>query len=183
MRKKICTEHVIFSALLCIAHLWGQQALARDSLRDLLITYRCEVVRRLERIYAAGDPTSDRDRFIAITVPGRAQAYVQCLLHDKNTGIYCEAASGFWFDEPGKPRTFYHPRDAIAALARLGFNTDDSAENFSVDRDLATPPDFNALADFILRTLHDGYGARDTMRLEFNAPFAPDKPTSCIPLG
>lgn len=160
----------------------GQEA-RRDSFHDLQLAYRCEIVRRLERIYSTGNPASDYDRFIAVTVPNRAQAYVQCLFHDNNTKIYCEAASGFWAGGKGKPRTFYQPPETVAALARLGFDSDDSAGNYKHDRAIATPPDFNQLADFILRALHDGYGARDTTRLIFNAPFAPGTPTSCVPVG
>jgi hypothetical protein len=150
---------------------------------DLLVQYRCPVVDRLERIYAAGDPTSSRHRFLAITVPHSAQAYVQCIFHDNNTKLYCEAASGFYYDPPGAPRTFHQPTNAVAALGRLGFSTDDSAGNFSVDRDVADPPDFNALADFMLKALHDGYGARADMNLEFNAPFAPSPSSKCIPVS
>lgn len=33
---------------------------AGDGFRDLQVAYRCEVVRRLEQIYATGDPQSSR---------------------------------------------------------------------------------------------------------------------------
>jgi len=158
-------------------------AAAADSFRDLLVAYRCEVVQRLEQIYATGDLASDRHRFIAITVPAHPHGYVQCIFHDKGTGLYCEAASGFWYDKAGAPRTFHQTAKAIAALAQLGFDTDDSQGNFNIDRDLSDPPDFNAAADFMLRALHDGYDARGDMSLEFNAPFARNTPTSCIPVS
>lgn len=158
-------------------------AAAGGSFHDLLFNYRCEVVIRLEQIHASGDPAQDRDRFIAITVPGHAHGYVQCIFHDSQTGLYCEAASGYWFDQEGGPRTFRQPPEAIAALARLGFDTDDSQGNFSIDLPLAPRPDFNALADFMLRALHDGYGARGEMQLQFNAPFAPRTPSSCVPVS
>jgi len=37
---------------------------------------------------------------------------------------------------------------------------DDSKGNFKTDMSVADPPNFNAIADFMLRALHDGYGAR-----------------------
>jgi hypothetical protein len=156
---------------------------AADSFHDLLVAYRCDVVQRLEQIYATGDLTSDRDRFIAITVPNHPHGYVQCIFHDSGTGLYCEAASGFWYDKAGAPRTFHQPAKAVAALERLGFDTDDSQGNFKIDRELGSPPDFNAAADFMLRALHDGYDARGDMRLKFNAPFARGTPTTCIPVS
>jgi hypothetical protein len=108
---------------------------------------------------------------------------VQCIFHDNNTKLYCEAASGFYYDGPGEPRTFHHPTSAIAALGRLGFSTDDSGGNFNVDLDVSDPPNFNTLADFMLEALHDGYGARADMKLQFNAPFAPRPTSKCIPVS
>ena len=166
-----------------VASVLACQAAAAESFHDLLVVYRCEVVQRLERIYATGNPANDRDRFIAVTVPGHPHGYVQCIFHDNQTGLYCEAASGFWYDKPGTPRTFHQPPAAIAALARLGFDTDDSKGNFKIDFPVAAPPDFNATADFILRALYDGYGARADSNLKFNAPFAPNTPTTCIPVS
>ena len=153
------------------------------SFHALLEVYRCEVVHRLEQVYAAGDPASDRHRYIAISVPGRVQAYVQCMFHDHESKIYCEAASGFYYTKQGAARTFHQPPQTIAALARLGFSTDNSVGNFKVDFDVADPPDFNAMADFILQALHDGYGARGQMNLRFNAPFAPRAPSTCVPVS
>jgi hypothetical protein len=173
-----------FAALGLIAALMvSQAAAARDSFHDLLSVYRCEVVHRLEQIYATGDPASDRDRFIAVTVPGHPHGYVQCIFHDNQTALYCEAASGYWYDKEGSPRTFRQSPEAVAALARLGFDTDDSKGNFKTDIGLADPPDFNAAADFILRALHDGYGARGDMNLRFNVPFAPKAPSTCVPVS
>jgi len=179
-----CGPTVRLLAVGLVASVLASQAAAgRDSYHDLLVVYRCEVVHRLERVYVSGNPANDRDRFIAVTVPGHPHGYVQCIFHDHQTGLYCEAASGFWYDKPGTPRTFHQPPAAIAALARLGFDTDDSKGNFKIDFPVAAPPDFNAIADFILRALHDGYGARADSNLEFNAPFAPNTPTTCIPVS
>jgi hypothetical protein len=152
------------------------------SLRALLVAYRCDVVKRLEQIYVTGDPASDRDRFIAVTVPAHPHGYVQCIFHDNQTGLYCEASSGFYYAKAGEPR-FRQSAATIAALARMGFDTDDSSGNFNIDLPIADTPDFNAAADFILHALHDGYGARGDMALQFNAPFAPKTPSTCVPVS
>jgi hypothetical protein len=171
---------VVLAALITPLPVAAQDA---GTYHDLLVQYRCPVVDRLEQIYVSGNPASSHGRFLAITVPHAAQAYVQCLFHDNNRKVYCEAASGFYDAGPGAARTFHQPADVITALGRLGFSTDDSAGNFRIDRDLADPPDFNALADFILKALHDGYGARADMTLEFNAPLAPHATSKCVPVS
>lgn len=153
------------------------------SLRDFLIEYRCPVVDRLERIYEAGDPTSQRNRFLAVTNPGHPHGYVQCMFVENRTKILCEASSGFYFDPAGATRSFRLSLEAIAALGRLGFSTDDSEGNFQTLFDIAAPPDFNVLADLILKALHDAYGARAETNLEFNAPFAPRPTTTCLPVS
>lgn len=160
-----------------------EPASAADSFVDLQATYRCEVVRRLEQIYAAGDPRRDLNRYLAISLADKPNAYVQCIFFDSRSRIHCEAASGFWAAKKGQPRTFYLPPRAVAALGKLGFDTDGSAGNFSVDQDVDKSARFGALADFMLRALHDGYGARSDMKLLFNAPFAQGTPASCIPVS
>jgi hypothetical protein len=173
------------AVLVVAAFLMPTIARAEDAVttfRELLIQYRCPVVDRLQRIYEAAGPADDQDRFLIIDFPDRPQDYVQCVF-DSRTRMLCEASSGFFYDPPDRPRTYRLPADAIAALGRLGFSTDDSAGNFQIWFDVADPPDFNAIADFMLKALHDGYGARADMKLDFNAPFAPHTTSKCIPVS
>ncbi|MBC7579493.1 hypothetical protein [Tardiphaga sp.] len=156
---------------------------AADSFADLQAAYHCDVVRRLEQVYATGDPRIDLNRYLAITLPARTHAYVQCQIFDNRRRIHCEASSGFWLAKKGQKRTFYLPPRTVAALARLGFDTDDSAGNFNLERDVDKSANFHPLADLMLRALHDGYDARSDMKLQFNAPFAPATPESCIPVS
>jgi hypothetical protein len=159
---------------------WAQDT--STTFHDLLVQYRCPVVDRLQRIYEADGPADDQDRFLIVDFPNRPQDYVQCVF-DSRSKMLCEASSGFFYDAPDKPRTYRLPAAAIAALGRLGFSTDDSAGNFRIWFDVANPPDFNAIADFMLKALHDGYGARADMKLRFNAPFAPHTSSKCIPVS
>lgn len=183
------SRYFVFSALIAIwllssgAAAQGSELQAQHSLRDLLIEYRCPVVDRLERIFVAGDIANDEDCFLAITVPEHPHGYVQCLFHDRGSKILCEASSGFYYDRPGQARTFRLESAAVQALGRLGFSTDDSAGNFRIDLDAGSGPDLNRIADFILNALHDGYGARATTKLRFNAPLAPVAHSRCIPVS
>src|SRR5262245_62736312 len=82
------------------------------SLRALLMEYRCPVVDRLDRIYEHASPHDYLDRFLAVTLRDHPHGYVQCMFTDSRTRILCEASSGFHYDKPGAPRTFYLPPSA-----------------------------------------------------------------------
>jgi hypothetical protein len=74
------------------------------------------------------------------------------------------------------------PPTAIAALGRR-FSTDDSAGNFEIWFDVTDSPDFNRIADFPLKALHDGCGVRAGVTLEFDAPLAPHASSQCTPVS
>lgn len=153
------------------------------TLRALLVEYRCPVVDRLDRIYDHPKPTDFRDRFLAVTLTGHPHGYVQCIFMANRTRILCEASSGYYYNKDGAPRTFYLPRDAIAALGKLGFSTDDTKGNFRYEAGIGAPPDLNVIADLMLTALHDAYGARAGETLRFNAPFARSATSKCIPVS
>jgi hypothetical protein len=175
---------LVRALLLTAALLTPEMAIAQDAttLEQFLLQYRCPVVDRLQRIYATGDPEKYPDEYLIVDMPPQRENYVQCLFY-RTDKIMCEAASGFYLNAPEEPRTMYLPPSAIAALARLGFSTDDSQGNFRIDLDLANPPDFNAIATLILRALHDAYGARAQTKLDFHAPYAEQAGSKCIPVS
>jgi hypothetical protein len=150
------------------------------SLEGLLTQYRCPVVDRLERIYAAGDPEKHPDEYLIIEIRPHPETYVQCVFYAKNK-LYCEAASGFFLNAPTEPRTMHLSASSIAALARLGFSTDDAKGNFSIDLDISEPPDFNAIAELMLKALHAAYGADADTKLRFHAPYAERATRKCVP--
>jgi hypothetical protein len=138
-------------------------------LAKFLIKYRCPVVDRLERVYATGDPLVHRDEYLIVYIPQHPEHYVQCLFYAPGK-IYCEAASGFYFDPPSHPRTLRLSPDAVVALGQLGFSTDDSKGNFKLNLDIASSPDFNAIADLMLKALYEGFGARAETPLRSRHP-------------
>jgi hypothetical protein len=156
---------------------------AQSSLRALLVEYRCPVVDRLDRIYEHPSPNDYLDRFLSVTLPNHPHGYVQCMFIENRSRILCEASSGYYYNNEGEPRTFFLPREAIAALGQLGFWTDDSEGNFRYEREIGEAPDLNAIADLILTALHNGYGARAESNLRFNAPFARRATSKCVPVS
>lgn len=155
---------------------------AAETFRALLVQYRCPVVDRLEQIYQAAGTADPQDPFLIIELAARPQDYVQCVF-DSATRMLCEASSGFFLNPPDVQRTYRLPPDAIAALGHLGFSTDDSAGNFRIWFDISQPTNFNRIADFMLKALHDGYGARAETDLHFSAPLASHTSSQCIPVS
>jgi hypothetical protein len=172
------------AVLIMLALVASAPAVAQDAAtyRALLARYRCPIVDRLDRIYAVGDPAIHQDAFLIVDMPPGPETYVQCIFYRPDK-IMCEAASGFYVSPPGQPRTAHLPPNAIAALAELGFSTDDSQGNFRIDLDVADPPDFNAIADLILKALHNAYGARAETKLDLHAPYAPRGTSKCVPVS
>jgi hypothetical protein len=140
------------------------------------------VVDRLEQIYKAAPSSHPQNLFLIVYFAARPNDYVQCVF-DPLTHMFCEAASGFYDNKANEPRTRWLPASAIAALDRLGFSTDDSAGNFRVSFDLPEPPDLNAIADLILKALHDAFDARAGVTLLIEAPLAPRPTGKCVPVS
>lgn len=161
----------------------GQTEGSGNDLRAFLTSHRCEVVDRLRRVHDFGNPADDTNRYLVISLPQPSWAYVQCYYSNRNRGLYCEAASGFYVDLPEETRTAYLSAKSIAVLARLGFSTDGSKGNFTSEVTISDPPDYDAIADRLLTALHDAYGAGGDVALEFDAPFAPRASLSCAPLS
>jgi hypothetical protein len=172
--------------LIAAAILLGLTAARADepakTLRALLAQYHCAVVDRLEQIYRAEDSSNPQNWYLIVDFAANPGDYVQCVF-DTKTRMLCEAASGFYDKVATEPRTRWLSTSSVAALSRLGFSTDDSAGNFQVRLDVANPPDLGAIADFILRTLHDGFAARADDALKFNAPLAPHAVRNCVPVS
>jgi hypothetical protein len=172
-----------FATATVMAQPLAARAETPSSVDAFLSAYRCPVVDRLEQVYAGGDQRSDFNRYIAVTVPEHPHGYVQCIFGQHRTKLLCEASSGYYYSKRGEPRTFRLQPEALAALARLGFSSDDTAGNFQREFDVAGVPDFKTIADFMLMALHNGYGARAETRLRFNAPFARTTRSKCVPLS
>jgi hypothetical protein len=177
-----CRVVCLTIALLCTMD-HSQSAAETADFKEFRSQYRCEVVNRLERIYGFGDRSQHRDRFLSITVSEHRHGYVQCMFYESGKKLICEAASGFFLSKAGESRLYRLPEDKIEQLKSLGFSDDDSQGNFRNYSDVESPPNFNRIADFLLAALHHGYDATVRSKLEFSAPFAPDRVTTCIPVG
>ena len=173
---------IVFAALVLIAPLAAKADDGEATLRALVAQYHCPVLDRLEQIFRTADAADPQNWFLILYFAANPNDYVQCVF-DTKTRMLCEAASGYFDQLATEPRTRWLPKDAVAALGRLGFSTDDTAGNFRIWFDVAAPPDLGAIADFMLKALHDGFAARANDELKFNAPLAPHATRACTPVS
>ena len=90
-------------------------------------------------------------------------------------GCFAKRSQDFTNPRLASPGDFASGRRGVAALARLGFSTDDSEGNYQRLIPLDGSDDFAGVADVILTALYEAYGARMDSKLEWQAPLAPGK--------
>ncbi|MGQ4273575.1 TY-Chap domain-containing protein [Terrihabitans sp. B22-R8] len=134
---------------------------------DFVDAHRCDIAGRLASIF---EVTADRDRFLVLSLLPPEHGYVQCLFQGQH--VLCEAESGVWTAKPGEAPSFRVSEAGLVALRRLGFDGDGDEGNYRQRIEADRTPDFEALADLMLKALRDGYGASLNSEVEINAPFA-----------
>jgi hypothetical protein len=135
-------------------------------LGEFLDVYHCTVTDMLRRIHTHPEP-DDQDRFLVLNVQDKPDHYVQCAF-DWGT-VLCEAASGF-YAVPGKGPKFTPAQKQ--ALAQLGFSADGSRGNFQRFIEFRSEPDYDSIADLLLKGLYLGYGMQPDTLIWFTAPYA-----------
>jgi len=159
---------------------YSQEDRGYQSFRD---RHHCEILQRLARLQVH---KAKRNRFIIVGKTFVEDHFAQCLFESSGKRVLCEASSGF-FIRRRLGGSGYRPSGAtVAAIARLGFSTDDSEGNFQRVMDAETPTQLSAVADLLLATLYEAYGAREGTALTIKAPLAPLKRSeraSCVPLS
>ncbi|MCJ2053576.1 TY-Chap domain-containing protein [Methylobacterium sp. J-070] len=128
-------------------------------------------------MHRRGPVWKSRDRFVIVALKDQPQRYVQCVFHDHDSRMFCEASSGAY--GPAGPGRFRLDAPARAALRALGFVQADPGKNFVRDVDLGDPPDVTVAADLMLAARHDGYGARPGSVIEISAPYGDDPVADC----
>lgn len=190
-RGSMCMRARLLVAVLIVV--WGSASLAdqfqrpkvddSDDFLAFLLTYRCGVVERLSQIHE--NRKTDVDRYFILSLKASPQSYVQCIFLDNDTRMLCEASSGYYATPEVQDRAVFLRPESVAALARLGFATDDSQGNFQLMIDLNGEPDLDAIAEIVLTALYEAYGARLGDPLDWKSPLADFDPSqsSCAPIG
>jgi len=162
----------------------GMSSLAAAELGDTAATrarfiaqHRCALVERLQAMHRRGPVEESRDRFISVALRDEPQRYVQCIFHDRDAWMFCEASSGA-YGPTGRDRLRLGPSER-AALNALGYIQANAGENFAREVELGAPPDVAIAAELMLAALHDGYGARPGSVIEVRAPYAGEPGIAC----
>ncbi len=179
---------IVAAVALAIVAMPGPSAANGDDLGGFLSAFRCPVALRLASIHARGDRKRENERFLILALAHNETSYVQCAFFDNDQRLMCEAASGYYDAPKGAPRTVYLPAKSVAALAKLGFSTDDSLGNFQRVMETPDPSDFASVAEVLLTALYESYGARLDSKIEVQSALAPDlgpvlKATDCPPIS
>jgi hypothetical protein len=154
----------------------GRELPSDQRLRTLVDKWHCPVADYLERIHRVSQKL--QDRYLILWAKRHPEFYVQCIFHDEDRQIYCEAASGF-FLYADKIGNFATPQ-RLAALERLGFSTDGSKGNFSQERDFHNADELAILMIETLARVFE-FDTRDV--LEFNAPFLSKRRSNHVKVG
>lgn len=154
---------------------------AADSREMFVAKFRCAVTDRLITVRENGDPSVSTNRFVIVALADFPDRFAQCIYHDDDSKLYCEAASGY-FARKGSRRPLEFGPEALVALESHGFSTDQSEGNF-VRRFDEVPEQLEQIAELLLSVLHDVYGARVDTRLEIVAPLARSPSGRCRPIS
>lgn len=128
----------------------GHSPSPRTGLDAFLKAYSAPVYDALSHIYSFG--MTEHERFLVLATP--RHAYVQCMLHDNDTRIYCEASSGFY--KNGQPAL---SKKALETIRQQGFDMNADTGNYSLDMPLHGDAGLKRAASLMLKTLYLGYAA------------------------
>lgn len=154
-----------------------------SSLENFIKAHLCVVQEKLSQIRSSGDKSKPHNRYLIISPEYDPARYTQCIFFDNDTKAHCEAASGWWTDPSGKNRLLVLSVNEIDALAKLGFDTTLTEENYKLETDAANDAQVKSLAVLMLTGLYRSYGVRETMKLKLNAPLASGHTSRCHPLS
>lgn len=120
-----------------------------DRVARLQALYRCPIFSYLVEIRRA--PVDDeQDRFLIVQItPDDSPYYVQCAFFDHERQLHCEAASPYY---DGRLKG-YVTRDKLATLARLGFSTEASKNNYFFERSASNLESLYEIAGSIVDVL------------------------------
>lgn len=185
---KLRRARIVAAVALAVAAAPGPCAADDDELGSFLSAFRCPVTLRLSSIHARGDRKREDERFLILALAHNEISYVQCAFFDDDRRVMCEAASGYYDAPEGAPRTVHLPAESVAALAKLGFSTDDSHGNFQRVIETPDPSAFALVADVLLTALYQSYGARLASKVEVHSALVDDlgpvlKASDCPPIS
>jgi hypothetical protein len=138
--------------------------------------WRCPIAAYLQGIHR--QPQTNDDRYLILWAKGRPASYVQCIFHDDDRQIFCEAASGF-YEHSDRVGSFATPA-RLDALSGLGFSKDGSKGNWAQDRDFHSADE---TAILMLETLARVFAASPDDGLLWSAPLLSKHRSNRVKVG
>ena len=117
---------------------------------EFVSAYRCMIVDHLLGIHERGNRSNSDNRYFILALTHSPQRFVQCLFHDIDTTLLCEASSGRYGLPPGQKHALVLSEEDSAALARLGFAPPHGVANYQQEIALGDPPDLEGVVANIL---------------------------------
>ena len=134
---------------------------ADGSLNAEQARYRCRIAGALE--YLRNQPIVAKNPLIVIDVLHRRDAYQQCMMEPDRQTLYCEAASGFYY-EPARKQ--FNARK-LNTMEGLGYTPDGSNSNFTVEIPVSGPRDMYGAAGMLIETFVRIYDLKPAEVLEY----------------
>lgn len=158
----------------------GAQVQAAEIQVAWLRQNRCPLNAKLQAVFERPAGATERERFTVLRMTKTPHLYVQCVISPEPPRLLCEAPSSSGMLPANG--SFAEPVNvgSVTALTKLGYAASAQGLPFAYRRDLNGKPDFNAIADFMLRTLFSGYGADEDTEFSIEAPFRGALVTACL---
>jgi hypothetical protein len=138
--------------------------------------WRCPVAAYLQGIHQR--PQTNSDRYLVLWAKRRPAFYVQCIFHDDDRQIYCEAASGF-YERADRVGSFATPA-RLDALSSLGFATDGAKGNWAQERDFHSADE---IATLMLESLARVFETNADDALLYSAPLLSKRRSNRVKAG
>ena len=171
----ISVAGVVLSALSASA--WAGDH-KETSLEDFIVTYRCMVIEHLKAIREHGSRATPENRYVILALQNSPQRFVQCIYHEYDSKLLCEASSGRFGPRAGQHHNLTLSQHAIERLHALGFEDPpgDDVANFAQEIALGDPPDLESVSRILLSAMYETYGARNGMIMKLTTPLVAPEP-------
>ena len=167
------TKKLVATMVACLLFVSAARADATDDrLKRLHELYQCPIFAYLIAIHHA--PLSAKDRYLtaAIADPVDEKYYAQCIFHNRDRVMHCEASSPFYHEQLKR----FFTSDRLTLLKSLGYTTKPSKNNFHLERKVPNIDALSDIAGLYVETLGRVFDMQLDETLSYHAPLVKATP-------